>query len=181
MSGGEETGTVRGVLERAGERARGWLRDASRSALANGSVVADEGDRWFVAAVRTLDRGAQRAERGFDSVAGTVFAQLARLRPRWTHKQTPRERIESVLHKEARRLHFDADEEQFRAFVEKIAIVIELVFTRAVPLDDVAFEHAPGSPADGASSEGPALAHSGEEVAEAEKRDEGDAGQPVDW
>ncbi len=161
------------------DRARGWLREASRTTLDNGARVADEGDRWFIAAVRTLDGGAQRAERGFDLVAGALFARLARLRPSFTHRRTARERIEALLHREGRRLDFDVGQEEFRAFAEKIATLFELVFTGAIRLDDIAFEHAPGEDEQEPSLE--PLAQPREEMSEPQKRDEGDDGQPMDW
>lgn len=124
------------------ERVRGWLRVVSREAVANGAHVADEGDRWFVAAARGLGKGAHRAEQSADLVMGLLFDRLDRLRPRWMRRRTPRERIERMLEIEAKRLDFDVTQEQFRPFAEKIAILLELVYTGVVGLDDIAFENA---------------------------------------
>jgi hypothetical protein len=135
MSGREE-------LSRLVARGRGWLQGAARNALAGGVHVANEGDRWFVAAVRELAKGADKAERGVDSAAEAVVARLAPLRPRWMQRLTPRQRIEQLLRDEAKRLDFDVTQQQFLAFSAKIATLLELVYTGTVRLDDIAFEHA---------------------------------------
>lgn len=127
----------------------GWLRVATRDALAGGAHVADEGDRWFIAVVRGLGRGAQRAERGVDVATDALVAQVVRLRPRWMRRRTPKERIEDLLNREGERLDFDVTQAQFRDFSERIATLLELVYTGAIRLDDVVFENgekdAPGS------------------------------------
>jgi hypothetical protein len=57
-------------------------------------------------------------------------------------QRTPRERIERALRLEAKRHGFDVAQEEFRAFSGKMAILLELVYTRAVPLDAIAIEPA---------------------------------------
>lgn len=170
-------------LSRLVQQVRGWLRVASRDALAGGAHVADEGDRWFVAAARELGKGAHRAEQGADIAVEALVAQLARLRPRWMRQRTPRERIEHLLHVEAKRLDFDISQEQFRAFSEKIAILLELVYTGAVRLDDIVFENAKED-APVAADPTPAatpqpLAEPSEEMPEHQQPDEGGEGEAV--
>jgi hypothetical protein len=55
-------------------------------------------------------------------------------------RRTPRERIERALRVEARRQGIDVTKEEFVAFSGKMALVLELVCSGAVPLDAIAIE-----------------------------------------
>ena len=127
-------------------RGRRWLSLASRDVLEGSQAVAFESDRWFLGAVRGVGDGAAHAQGGVDAVthalAQAVAAEWARRRPSWMRQRTPRERIERVLRAEAKRHGFDVAQEEFRAFSGNIATLLELVYTRAVPLDAIAFEPA---------------------------------------
>ena len=125
-------------------RGRRWLSLASRDVVAGGSVVASESDRWFLSAVRGLFEGATRTQRGIDSVtvgiAHVIAEQWMRRRPSWLTPKTPRERMERMLRAEAKRHGVDVTQEEFRAFSGKIALLLELVYSGAVPLTAVGFE-----------------------------------------
>jgi hypothetical protein len=130
---------------------RRWLSLASRDVVSGSSVVAFEGDRWFLAAVRGVEQGATQAQRGIDLLAAAVAAQWIRRRPRWLRRRSSRERIERALRDEAKRHGFDVTQDQFAAFSAKMALLLELVYSGAVPLDAIAFEADPGSDQSSAS------------------------------
>jgi hypothetical protein len=119
---------------------RHWLSQVSRGVVAGGQMVATESDRWFMGALRGLEGGAAHAQRGIDAAASAVAVQWIRRRPSWMRRRTPRERIERALSAEAKRYGFDPEKEEFRSFSGKIAVLLELVYTGAVPLDAIAFE-----------------------------------------
>ncbi len=58
-----------------------------------------------------------------------------------------------MLRAEGRRVGFDVKQHEFHEFSSKLAIMLELVYAGALPLDDIAFEAAggdegtPGAPA----------------------------------
>jgi hypothetical protein len=145
-------------LTRWVRRSQRWLAVASRELLDESRTVAFEGDRWFLGAVRGVGDGAAHVQGGIDAlthaVARAIATEWARRRPTWMRQRTPRERIERALHAEAKRHGFDVAQEDFRAFSGKMALLLELVYTRAVPLDAIAIEPASESdsaPQDGAS------------------------------
>jgi hypothetical protein len=125
-------------------RGRRWLSLASQDVVAGSSAVASESDRWFLFAFRTLAEGANRTQRGIDTVTGEVakaiVTQWIRRRPTWLTPRTPRERLERMLRAEAKRRGVDVKQEEFHAFAGKIALLLELVYTGMVPLDAVGFE-----------------------------------------
>lgn len=130
--------TIGGFLDR---RLR-WLSLAASGALSSSNEIALESDRWFLEALRSVEKGATRAQHGIDSVTAKVIEQLSRRRPRWLRRRSSRERIERSLRAEAKRHGVDVTQEEFRAFSEKIAVLLELVYTGTVPLDAIAFEAA---------------------------------------
>lgn len=129
-------------LTRRLDRGWRWISRTSEDVLAGGRTVADESDRWFLGALRGLERGVARVEGGADAMASAIGVRLARIRPRWMRRRTPRERIESVLRAEGKRLGYDVKQQEFVEFSGKIAIMLELVYGGALPLRDIAFEAA---------------------------------------
>jgi hypothetical protein len=121
-------------------RGRRWLSLASRDAVAGGHAVALESDRWFLGAIRTLESGVSQARQGMGAVSKELGVEWMQRRPKWLRQRTPRERIERLLGAEAKRHGFDIRREEFRSFSTKIAILLELVYTRTVPLEAIAFE-----------------------------------------
>jgi hypothetical protein len=127
---------------------RRWLALASQHVLVGGSAVAFESDRWFLAALNGLSEGAAHAQRGVDTLVHAVVMQWLQRRPSWMRRRTPRERIERALRTEARRQGLDVKSEEFAAFSRKMALLLELVYARAVPLDAIAIEGAEAPEAD---------------------------------
>ena len=129
------------LMRRLG-RGRQWISRRSDDVLAGGRAVAEESDRWFLGALRGLERGAAQAQGGAGAVASAMAARWARIRPRWLRPRTPRERIEAMLRAEGKRQGFDISQKEFHEFAGKVAILLELVYAGALPLDDIAFEAA---------------------------------------
>src|SRR5262249_33226290 len=119
-----------------------WLSLVTAGTISGGNEIALEGDRWFLETLRGIERGRMRAEHGLDVVAGAIAAQWVLRRPKWLRRRTSRERLERSLQAEAKRYGVDVGHEEFRAFSQKIAVLLELVYTGAVPLDAIAFEAA---------------------------------------
>jgi hypothetical protein len=117
-----------------------WLSRASHEVAVGSEVVASESDRWFLGALRGLEEGAVHAQRGVDALVNAAVGQWIRRRPSWMRPRTSRERIQRTLQAEAKRHGFDVEQDAFRSFSGKIAILLELVYTGAVPLDAIAFE-----------------------------------------
>ncbi len=103
--------------------------------------VALASDRWFVGALGRADSGA----RWLKSAARRLGEQPARLWQRVWPQKSPRERLLGLLTAEARRAHCDVSQPTFRLFSERIAVLLDLVFTGAVAVDDIAFEAAPSA------------------------------------
>lgn len=125
-------------LQDAVDRGRHRLA-AIQAQLRTGSHhVAEEGDRWFLAALRGVDRGL-RLSRSGASIVGTRVAdgwdRLRSVLPR----RPARRRIHEALVREARRSSIDPDTEAFQTFAESMATLLELVLAGAIELDDVGF------------------------------------------
>jgi len=102
--------------------------------------VALESDDWFLTVVSGLGKGARRTKLAIDGIGRQVLGQSRKLRPKWTIKQTPRERIRELLNREAKRSKLAVGNE-FEAFSDQIATIVELVLLGKVSLEDIAFEH----------------------------------------
>lgn len=143
-------------LEETVDRGRRWLSGISENAIVLGADIAHESDRWFLLAVHGVGHGARSVREGLGAVARVVSERSARWRPRWTRPRSGRERIQEALEQEARRLDFDVSREEFTAFSEKMAQLLELIFTGALSLNDVAFEPAESEAAPGGAEPAPA-------------------------
>jgi hypothetical protein len=130
-----------GLPERL-DRSLRWISQRSDDVLEGSLTVAEEGDRWFLGALRGLERGAARAQGGADAVASALAARWTRVRPRWARPRTPRERIESMLRAEGKRQGFDVKRPEFHEFSSKLALLLELVYSGTLPLESIAFEPA---------------------------------------
>jgi hypothetical protein len=130
-----------GLAQRFG-RGRQWVSRTSRGVLTGSRTVAEESDRWFLGALRGIEYGVAQAEGKVDTLANALVTQLRRIRPRWMRRRTTRERIEAMLRAEGKRQGFDVTKEEFEEFSRKMAILLELVYAGALPLDDIAFESA---------------------------------------
>jgi hypothetical protein len=114
---------------------------ANRRARRLASLSADlalASDQWFLGALDRADSGA----RWLESAARRLGVQPARLWERLWPPKSPRERLLALLRAEARRAHYDVSQPAFQLFSERIAVLLDLVFTGAVSLDDIAFEAA---------------------------------------
>jgi hypothetical protein len=118
--------------ERVLQRVSGSLSRGARQ-------VSLESDEWFLTAVAGLGKGARKTKLAIDGIGRSVLGQSRKLRPKWTIKQTPRERIRELLSREAKRSKLALGNE-FEAFSDQIATIVELVLLGKVSLDDIAFE-----------------------------------------
>lgn len=101
--------------------------------------VAEQGDRWFLAAVHGLDRGVGLGSASARKLAGRFSQRWKKLRAsRWS-SEAARRRIRKAVLAEARRAELDTSNEDFRAFTENVATLVELVLTGAIRLHDVGF------------------------------------------
>jgi hypothetical protein len=119
-----------------------WISRKSVDVLAGGRTVAEESDRWFLGALRGLERGAATAQGGADAIATALASRWERIRPSWARRRTPRERIAALLRAEGKRQGFDVKQEEFNEFSARVATLLELVYAGVVPLNDIAFEAA---------------------------------------
>jgi hypothetical protein len=133
-------------LPRRLDRSWRWISRRSEDVLAGSLTVAEESDRWFLGALRGLERGAAHAQGGADALAQALAVRWSRVRPRWARRRTPRERIESMLRAEGKRQGFDVKRQEFHEFSSKMALLLELVYAGALPLDSIAFESAGDEP-----------------------------------
>jgi hypothetical protein len=117
----------------ASEQARRFASLSADLALAS--------DRWFLGALDRADSGA----RWLKSAATRLGEAPARLWERLLPPRSPRERMLALLRAEARRARYDISQPAFQLFSERIAVLLDLVFTGAVGLDDIAFEAAPSA------------------------------------
>lgn len=117
------------------------LADLSRDLAEHGYDIAVEGDRWFVAALHGLDRGMNRAGSGVAEAGQQVVARSRRWLPRFGRDIPPRERIRRAIAREAKRRGIEG--EQLECFSQNIGLVVELVLSGEVSVEDIAFEHAP--------------------------------------
>ncbi len=129
-------------LPRRLDRGWQWISRRSQDVLEGSRTVADESDRWFLGALRGLERGAAQAQGGAGALANALAVHWARIRPRWARRRTPRERIESMLRAEAKRQGFDVKRTEFHEFSSKLALLLELVYAGMLPLEGIAFEPA---------------------------------------
>ena len=119
-----------------------WISRRSQDVMAGGRTVAEESDRWFLGALRGLERGAAQAQDSAGVIANALAVHWARARPHWARRRTPRERIESMLYAEGKRQGFDVQRQEFHDFSGKLALLLELVYAGTLPLDGIAFEPA---------------------------------------
>jgi len=98
-------------------------------------------DRWFLLALDRADSGAHWLK----SATLRLGEKPVRLWKRLWPAKRPRERLLALLRAEARRAHYDVSQPGFQLFSERIAVLVDLVFTGAVGLDDIAFEAAPSA------------------------------------
>lgn len=106
--------------------------------------VAEEGDRWFLAALRGIDQGLRWSRSGAVVVGGRVADGWERLRATLPRRPA-RRRLQDALVKEARGSSVDPEDPAFQTFAENMATLLELVLAGAIRLEDVgfAFEGAP--------------------------------------
>lgn len=114
----------------------GWSRDLA----GRGHDIAVESDRWFVAALQGLDRGMTRARSEVSEAGRQVMVRSKAWLPGARHNAGPKERIRRAIIREAKRRGFQG--EQLDQFSQNIALVVELVLSGAVSVEDIAFEHA---------------------------------------
>lgn len=150
-------------LESELQKGREWVAAFSEEALGHGSEIARETDRWFLLAIRGVSRGAERARVRLRALARVALGRFSR-----RSTTMPRERIRELLRTEAVRLHFDVSHPEFEVFAERMSALLELVFSGAIALEDVAFE--PGE----ARSVEPT-----EEVSDREQDEQTNQGEPL--
>ena len=133
-----EKGGLSGRLDRGWQ----WISRRSQDVLAGSLTVAEESDRWFLGALRGLERGAAHAQGSAGALADSLAVRWGRIRPQWARRRTPRERIESMLRAEGKRQGFDVHRQEFHEFSGKLALLLELVYAGTLPLEGIAFEPA---------------------------------------
>jgi hypothetical protein len=116
------------------ERGRLLLTGWSRELAVHAQQIASESDRWFVSIVGGIDRGAQRAQSG----VGKLLLSL----PGLSASESPRQRIQRLIRAEAKKRGLEADERALELFSERIGIMVELVLSGALKIEDIAFEQA---------------------------------------
>ena len=125
------------------------LSAVSRELGVRSRDIALQSDRWFLALIDGVDKSLERARAG---VAATGHAAWSRSRgwlPRLARSTSPKDRILRAIHQEARRQGLDPTQPGVESFSERIALVVEMVLTGMIDVDDVAFEaeDQPGTPA----------------------------------
>lgn len=121
---------------------KGWDRLAgwSHQLAERGYDIAVESDRWFLAALQGLDRGMNRAGSGLAGAGQLVVARSRRWLPRFGREVAPSERIRRAIAREAKRRGLEGEE--LERFSQNIGLVVEMVLSGAVNVEDIAFEHA---------------------------------------
>ncbi len=157
----------------SGSKARQWLAEMSDELADRSADIATESDRWFLLALKGVERGAQQTHDGLGALVKAAISGGSRLVPRLS-KRPPRERIQEMLKSEARRLEFDVSREDFVEFSEKMATLLELVFSGAVDLSDVAFD-----PAEAESPAQESLGEVGQKVPDQDEHDQENQADPL--
>jgi hypothetical protein len=114
------------------ERGRLLLTCWSRELAVHAQQIASDSDRWFVSIVGGIDRGAQRAQSGF----GKLLLSL----PGMSTGESARQRIQRLIFAEAKKRGLEADDRALELFSERIGLMVELVLTGALKIEDIAFE-----------------------------------------
>lgn len=141
MSGIHEFDDRLSSLKSRWNRLACWSHDVAEQ----GHGIAVESDRWFVAALQGLDRGMTRARSGVAEAGHQMIVRSKRWLPRVGEDVTPRERIRRAIAREAKRQGFER--EQLEQFAGNIGLIVELVLSGVVNIEDIAFEHADDEPA----------------------------------
>jgi len=128
--------------------AREWLDQL----LGEGNHWASVGDRWFLAAVGGVQRGAERTSEGLGA-AGEMLVHRAKRRLGLS--QTRLDRIRKMLETEIQRSELELSGERTEAFVENMSLLLELVLNGTIPVEDVAIQCDPGTEDDDATSSAP--------------------------
>lgn len=130
-------------LSRAGE----WTKDGKRRLVVlsheiteDGSYIATEGDRWFLAAVRSVDQGTNWVAHELGVLGLGVVSRFDRWRPQWLRRSSTRERVQKLLRNEARRSKLDVAPGEFDLFSERIAVLLEHVINGSIPVEAIGFE-----------------------------------------
>lgn len=122
-----------------GFAARAEQLAALRERLRNGTAhVAEESDRWFLAALRGMDQGLRWSREGATVVSGRMADGWERLRSALPRRST-RQRLHDALLREARRARLDPSSEELQSFVEGMATLLDLVLAGTIDLEDVGF------------------------------------------
>jgi len=124
--------SLKGVSQRV-------LREVSELIVEGAHQVAQESDTWFLTALGGLNKGARHTQAAASRFGRYVLVETNKLRPSWLKQKTQRERIRSMLLREAKRAKLSGRE--FEAFSEQIAVLVELVLQGTVKVSDIAFEH----------------------------------------
>jgi hypothetical protein len=131
---------IAGALLRANKGPLALLRGAKAIVSASRELageVSNESDGWFRFSLTTAERSIVWAER-------RVFALAGRVRL-WPGPKHPRERIQLLLRKEARRAPSVVAPADIDLFTERMAILIDLVLSGSIAAQDIAFEAAEAS------------------------------------
>lgn len=102
--------------------------------------MADEGDYWFLTTVRCVNAGVKHTKSAIEKFGFGVYETSRQLTPKWLKRRNQRERIRSMLAREAKRASVKLSGEQFELFSERIATLLDLVFNGAVGVEEIAFE-----------------------------------------
>lgn len=116
------------------------VADWSHGVAERGHYIAAESDRWFVTALHGLDRRMTRARSGVAEAGHQVMVRSKRWFSTIRRDVSASERIRQAILREAGRQGFQAD--QLEQFSENIGLVVEMVISGAVKVEDIAFEQA---------------------------------------
>ena len=114
--------------------------ELSEGAVQGARQVAEESDRWFLTTLQGVDRGAKKTKHALARLGRYLATKSHELRPAWLRKRSHRERIRSMLLREAKRSKVTLSRQEFEAFSEQIATLLDLVLQGRLSVGDIAFE-----------------------------------------
>ena len=143
--GGDEEGILAGDGAEAthgSDRVRSGRREhlgrVSGRILLETRDIANEGDRWFLATLRGVDRGLTWTTGSMAKVGGRALTRIATLKAELSREST-KDRMRAALLREARCVALDPAEAEVQVFADNIATLIQLVYEGRIRFADVAF------------------------------------------
>src|SRR5678809_312843 len=97
------------------------LHEVSEATTVGARQVANEGDYWFMSAVRCVNTGVRHTKSAIEKFGFCVYEKSRVLKPRWLQQKSQRERIRRMLLREAKRSKAKLSGQEFELFSEQIA------------------------------------------------------------